>query len=569
MADALAYKPIDGHQVRVGGWIGQRMELTWKKNLLALDWDGDFLRPFLEKQGKGGEYVGMGKTLDGLVRFASHTKAPELLALRRHVLDTLIGSQEADGYLGAYQPGKRIAPTWDVHEQAYVLFALVSDWRLFQEKPSLAAAVRLGDHLVRELSDIPLPRVFNEPTQANLALELTMLGLDRALLALYRETQDRRYLDFCLGKLNLAEWNLPIIEGRHTKIEGQAYAYFTRCLAQLDLREITGDSGLLAQTRRAVEYLRQKNGLVITGTCGHSECWHSDQDGAGDLGETCATAYWIRLCGRLLCLEGSGEYGDLMERAIYNALFAAQSPDGRRLRYYTPFEGKRVYWESDTYCCPGNFRRIMSELPELIYFTSPSGILVNLYTDSQATVPLASGVTVDVFQKTDYPSSGDIHLTVSPSRPAHFDIRLRIPSWCHQFSAKVNEGEVHTSVDNGLLCIDREWNSGDVVELAMEMPWRLVRGTAKQDGRAAVMRGPLVFCRNPARNAPLGQASLILDSSAFQAPVADETLRPHGVACRQDHEPALLTEFPDPDGEATYFLPASNDILTADELLQS
>jgi DUF1680 family protein len=176
---------------------------------------------------------------------------------------------------------------------------------------------------------------------------------------------------------------------------------------------------------------------------------------------------------------------------------------------------------------------------------------------------------VDVFQKTDYPSSGDIHLTVSPSRPAHFDIRLRIPSWCHQFSAKVNEGEVHTSVDNGLLCIDREWNSGDVVELAMEMPWRLVRGTAKQDGRAAVMRGPLVFCRNPARNAPLGQASLILDSSAFQAPVADETLRPHGVACRQDHEPALLTEFPDPDGEATYFLPASNDILTADELLQS
>jgi DUF1680 family protein len=305
MADALAYKPIDGHQVRVGGWIGQRMELTWKKNLLALDWDGDFLRPFLEKQGKGGEYVGMGKTLDGLVRFASHTKAPELLALRRHVLDTLIGAQEADGYLGAYQPGKRIAPTWDVHEQAYVLFALVSDWRLFQEKPSLAAAVRLGDHLVRELSDIPLPRVFNEPTQANLALELTMLGLDRALLALYRETQDRRYLDFCLGKLNLAEWNLPIIEGRHTKIEGQAYAYFTRCLAQLDLREITGDSGLLAQTRRAVEYLRQKNGLVITGTCGHSECWHSDQDGAGDLGETCATAYWIRLCGRLRSLPRS------------------------------------------------------------------------------------------------------------------------------------------------------------------------------------------------------------------------------------------------------------------------
>jgi DUF1680 family protein len=34
-------------------------------------------------------------------------------------------------------------------------------------------------------------------------------------------------------------------------------------------------------------------------------------------------------------------YGDLMERTIFNALFAAQSPDGRQLRYYTPLEGKR------------------------------------------------------------------------------------------------------------------------------------------------------------------------------------------------------------------------------------
>jgi len=563
------YQRIDGRQVRVAGWIGQRMELTWKNNLLALDWDGDFLRPFLEKQGKGGEYVGMGKTLDGLVRFASHTKAPELLALRRHVLDVLIGSQEADGYLGTYQPEKRIVRTWDVHEQAYVLFALVSDWRLFQEKPSLEAAIKLGDHLVKELSDIPLPTDFNEATQATIALELTMLGLDQALLALYRETQDRRYLDFCLGKLNLAEWDLPIVEGRHTKIEGHAYAYFTRCLAQLDLREITGDPGLLAQTRRAVEYLRQKNGLVITGTCSHSECWHSDQEGTGDLGETCTTSYWIRLCGRLLCLEGSGEYGDLIERAIYNALFAAQSPDGRRLRYYTPFEGKRVYWDNDTYCCPGNFRRIMSEMPELIYFTSPSGFLVNLYTDSQATITLASGDTVDVVQKTDYPTTGDIHLTVSPSRPARFDIRLRIPSWCKKFSASVNGDKIAAPLDSGLLCIDREWNSGDVVEVAMEMPWRLVRGTAKQEGRAAVMRGPLVFCLNPARNPIPGQAPLILDSATFRPPVADETLRPHGVACRMDHAPELLTEFPDPDGEATYFVPTCAALLTSDELLKS
>lgn len=566
-------KPIDGRQVRVGGWIGQRLEMTWRNNLLALDWDGDFLRPFQEKQGKGGEYVGLGKTLDGLVRFAAHTAEPELLALRRHVLESLISAQEADGYLGTYLPEKRITRVWDVHEQAYVLFSLVSDWALFHETRSLDAAKKLGDYLLNRLSGTPLPTEYNEATKADLALELTLLGLDRALLALYRATEDRRYLDFCVETLKLAEWDLPIVEGRHSKIEGHAYAYLTRCLAQLDLQEITGQAGLLSQTRRAVEFLREKRGLVITGTCSQTECWHSDQDGTGHLGETCTTAYWIRLCGRLLCREGSGLYGDLMERAIYNALFAAQSPDGRRLRYYAPFEGKRVYWEQDTYCCPGNFRRIMSELTELIYFTNESGLLVNLYTASQATIKLASGLTVKLVQETDYPSAGKISIGVTPSQPARFDVRLRIPSWCKQYTVKVSGQTVPVFLNNGFLVIEREWHSGDGVELDLEIPWRLVQGMAKQEGRVAVMRGPVLFCLNPTRNDGVGQdlQAIAIKSGVIESPVADETLRPKGAACRlQCDQPTgsvLLTEFFDPDGEATYFKTTNNYTATQDELL--
>lgn len=173
-----------------------------------------------------------------------------------------------------------------------------------------------------------------------------------------------------------------------------------RLWRRISLR-FTGDTHLLAQTRRAVAFLRQQRGLAITGTCSRSECWHSDQDGTGEFGETCVTAYWIRLCGRSLGIEGSGAHGDLMDRAIYNALFAAQSPDGRRLRYYTPFEGPRAYWDKDTYCCPGNFRRILSEIPELIYFAGASGLLINLYTSSQPFVLLPDGLIVKVAQETD------------------------------------------------------------------------------------------------------------------------------------------------------------------------
>ena len=121
-----------------------------------------------------------------------------------------------------------------------------------------------------------------------------------------------------------------------------------------------------------------------------------------------------------------------MERSIFNALFAAQSPDGRRIRYYTPFECSRAYFPGDTYCCPNNYRRIISELPTMIYYRAPHELTVNLYTASTAKVDLGGGLSVTVQQETDYPSSGRVLLKVDPSQPAEFSLRLRIPRWCQR-----------------------------------------------------------------------------------------------------------------------------------------
>ena len=566
---------INLRQVAVDGLIGQRLALTWRNNLLALDWERDFLAPFREKKGSGleYEYVGLGKTLDALVRFAAHTFNPKLLELRKHVLKTLYEAQEVDGYLGAFQAQKRTTFLWDVHEQAYILYALISDWQYFHDEQSLNAARKLGNHLVAAISAAPLTAIGSE-----VCIELATLGLDRALLALYCATQDGRYLEFCLNVLKLAEWHLPIVEGRHGKIEGHAYVYLTKCLAQLDLYELTGDARLLAQTRRALEYLRRKGGLVITGSCGQTECWHSDQSGTGDLGETCATAYLIRLLHRLLRLEGASVYGDWMERAIYNALFAAQSPDGRKLRYYAPFEGKRVYWDKDIYCCPGNFRRIMAELPEMIYYKRPDGLLVNLYTSSHATATLANGLSLQVHQETDYPNSGQVMVRLMPSLPHKFAVQLRIPGWCRQFTASVNGASIPPVAQRGFLCIEREWRKDDTIALNLEMPWRPIRGFHKQDGRVAMMHGPMLFCLNSARNPGLVRQDLgaiTINPATIKTDAADNAVRPNGLVGRLEASrpgshslTVTLTEFADPGGEATYFLCDNLNTAVADELLE-
>ncbi len=538
-------KTIAARDVKVGGLIGRRIELTWQNNLLAINWERDFLAPFLAKNSDAGAYIGLGKSLDGLVRLAAHTGDGRLLARRQQILDTLLPAQEADGYLGIYRPADRAIPTWDAHEQAYVLMALVVDWQLFRQERSLASAQRLGRWLVSQIPSTSLHLVGKRTWQGQvsfLSRQLVLTGLDRALLALYRATGEPSLLEYCVETLGVAEWDQPIVEGRFGPIEGHVYCFLSHCLAQLDLFEITGDRSLLTQTRRALEYLRDGRALVISGTNGITECWHSDQTGTGDLGETCAVAYLIRLLSHLLQIEGDGWYGDWMERSIYNALFAAQSPDGRRLSYYVPLEGERHYWDRDTYCCPGNFRRIIGELPEMIVYRQADGVTVNLYTESNVTTALADGTPLVLRQHTDYPHSGQVRLDVEPARPARFVVRLRRPAWCTDFAVAVNGVTVSPVGGPHFLALSREWRPGDQVTIAMPMPWRLVRGFRKQAGKVAAMRGPQLYCQATAADA----------AAEFQT---------DGIATNLG-----LLEFPDPGGRATYFACTDSPLLTDDEL---
>jgi hypothetical protein len=335
-----------------------------------------------------------------------------------------------------------------------------------------------------------------------------------------------------------------------------------------------------------MDFLTRHDGLVVTGTCGDHECWHDSQSGTVNLGETCTVAYLIRVLDDLLRLEGDSRYGDMMERAIFNALFAAQSPDGRRIRYYTPFDGPRTYFQGDTYCCPNNYRRIVSELPSMVCYRTDGGLAVNLYTASSATLVLDGGATLTVRQETDYPNSGRVVLHVSPSAPAKFPLCLRIPRWCAAAKVAVNGQPLEQPVKPGeFFTIRREWKAGDRVEIDMPMAWRLVQGRKAQSGRVAIMRGPLVFCLNRARQKDLATLDLRLMTlvpGALEGPVKDDSVRPGGLACKvqtwgpgawypqaKPDRQLVLTEYPDPAGESVYFHvpnPRAGE-LVADELI--
>ncbi len=565
-ADGIGHlDPVDITHIKLKGEIGRRIDITINNNVLKIDTDRDFLQPFRQKTGTGG-YIGLGKFIDSVVRFAAYSNNEKVLTLKKQIVEETIKTQQDDGYIGICRTESRMWSLWDIHEMSYLVLGLTTDYKYFRRQPSLQAAQKLADYIIRSWSKDP-----SRKTNGWVSVYVATTGLEEAMLSLYEESRDKRYLDFCIDHRKLPDWNVGIIEGRWGNIEGHAYHYICRCLAQLRLNRILPNPKLMTRSREALDFLLRGDGLLIPGLCSYQECWHSNQQGFFSLGETCATAYLIRWLGALLQIDGSSIYGDIMERSIYNGLFAAQSPDGRRLRYYAPFEGPRVYFDKDTYCCPCNFRRIIAELPGLVYYRCRDGIVVNLYAESSASFSVSDDLSLELQQKTDYPNSGDVVINVTPSKESHFTVRLRIPRWCDNATATVNQISQNITAKGGsYLTIERLWKPGDKISLHMPMPLRLVKGRKSQDGRVAVMRGPMLFCLNQDRQQNFDSAIsrlMILDPASLELSESDSAVRPDGLACtarfwnpknyNTQAKPDItlkLTEYADPGCQATYFL---------------
>jgi uncharacterized protein len=565
--------PLGLNNVTVGGQIGHRINITIYKNLLALDPE-QFLAPFRDKNLRGegySDYIGLGKQIDALVRLAAYSKDEKVTALKKLFVDTIISTQEADGYIGVMVKESRMWKLWDIHEMGYIIMGLTSDYTHFGEQKSLTAARKLAVYIMERWSTMP-------PDWE----KWKQLGIESNMLSLYYATKDQRYLDFCVKELKLPEWKIDLTPATIGKTH--MYTDIDLCLAQLDLYALQKNEQLLDSSRRAIDFLMHRNGMVITGAAGLWESWNGDQGGRQYLGETCATAYQLRLLDRFMRMEGASIYGDVMERIIYNALFGAQSPNGRQLRYFMPMEGNRVYFQPDTYCCPNNFRRIMSELPTFIFYRSAKGVAVNLYTTAEATVKLYEKISLKITQQTDYPATGNIVIRIDPSTPAIFPLQLRIPAWCIKATVKIN-GNAWTqpAAAGTFLSIDRQWKRGDTVLLDLDMPFRIVSGRVRQAGHVAVMRGPQVFCLNPSQHPQLKEkdaadlTNFIIDPASLKLSTDDSIVK-GGIACIVTVGDRLLTigkpmqlkftPFPDPEGKVVYFRVPDFSAAVPDELLK-
>jgi DUF1680 family protein len=568
--------------VKLSGEIGRRIDLTIQKNIIAMADEGvikdTLLKPFIKLDGKRDsklavwDYVGLGKTMEAMVRLAAYSQNPRLTAIKDECFNIIYTNQDDDGFIGWCDGEERNKKLWVGCDSSYVLLALVTNYQYFHDERSLQPAKKLGKWLMDNASQI--------------AYGVQQVGMPTAFARLYEVTHDEIYVNWMRDVSGLfGKKEDSVKEGEQKIYEPHVYTTLERSCGQVMFqRLVPGLTSYDTKWKMSLDCLLGQGGMLLPGTCTGigiwGEYWNFQQKGE-KFSETCATTYLIEMMHQMMQYRSGSLYGDVMERSIYNGLFAAQSPLGRKQRYHVPFTGPREYFTVDFYCCPNNFRRMVGELPELVYYQNNDGITVNLYESSQVRFK-QNQTDVQLSQTTNYPSDGNVKIEVKPAQPTEFSLSLRIPRWCQKAVVTINDKDTQDVKGGQFYSIKRQWKDGDIVELNMAMKWRWVKGRMLQAGRVALMRGPVVFCFSPENiegykvpDPNQGkkmedydfQRNLVLDLKTLGEPYKDESIRPNGLAvkvrgwstmtpiCFDSDIQLTLKEFTDESGQVTYFVP--------------
>jgi len=332
--------------------------------------------------------------------------------------------------------------------------------------------------------------------------------------------------------------------------EGHAVRALYLYCAMADLADEYNDAALLNRCRILWDNIVQKR-MYITGSVGssgHLERFTVDYDLPNDsnYSETCASIALAMFGQRMSKATGDASYFDIVELALYNSVRSGISLDGEKYFYVNPMEvwpetcidhvskshvkPVRQKW-FDCACCPTNVARTFTSLGRYIYFLEGNELFINLFIQNEVSFNI-DGKKVSLCMTTDYPKTGYIKINIKTEDA--LCLNIRIPAFTENFSACVNGSYVYVddkeddtwrsnvSSDSGreetcekknnYLHITNILNDDEILIMFSLKP-RIVFANPKVHyncGKAAIMRGPEVFCLEECDNSE-NLASLSLD----------------------------------------------------------
>ncbi len=531
----MAIKPISFDKVNIsGGFWKERQELVRNTTVHAvydrfkesgrfdafkLDYkEGDSNRPHIYWDSD------VAKWMEAVAYLTAKKREPELEAIVDGLADDIERGRTDDGYFNIwhqlFRPGKRFYER-DNHElycAGHLLEAAVA-YDKATGKDKLLRLMKDYMRLVKKIFITEKSAAFATPGHEEIEL---------ALIKLYDHTGEREWLDMAIyfieargGDKDIPDPNFGAVQTQsHLPVrqmksaEGHAVRAMYLFTAMADIAERTGDNELFEICRNLFANVTEKK-MYITGGIGSSytagEAFDEEYRLPNDTAyaETCAALALALFAGRMSALDADSRYADTVERVIYNGFLSGISLDGRSFFYENANEidlGQRERIKNTQAstknmhfpitkrvelfycsCCPPNIARFIPSVGGFVYSSCGERIYVHQYMESDAEI---DGVTV--VQKTDYPYSGRIDITVNGGKRT---LALRIPAWCDEWTVSKNGTASDAAVEKGYAVIDV--CDGDTITLMLTLKAQVVKASpdvVADRGLSAVTYGPFVMC---------------------------------------------------------------------------
>ncbi len=263
--------------------------------------------------------------------------------------------------------------------------------------------------------------------------------------------------------------------------------------------------------------------------------------------ETCAALGSLLWNWEMALISGEACYSDLFEWQLYNAAAVGMGLNGVTYLYNNPLTSRggvtrRAWYQVP--CCPSNLSRVWASLGKHVFSYQDNEIWIHQYIGCQTEINLGPPVKINLFS--GLPWDGKVRINLDPITATDFTIHLRIPSWTGRFSIHLNGNpnpvQFHSPIPTRetpasgydprkawFLPIRRVWAPGDVLEVEFEMQVALRRTSPRVHGhkdKAALTRGPLVYCLESLDNPGMDIFSARLNPSSIGEPASSVTFLP-------------------------------------------
>ncbi len=477
-------------------------------------------------------------------------------------VDLLEKVQLPDGYLNSYfiaaHPEKRYKNFAWGHELyccGHLLEGALAYYQVTGKDKMLRIMDRYLDHLMKKLGhgEGQIPAYSGHPE------------IEIALMRLYHATKEKKYLTFCEYLINERgrepvyfesesgfdkegdlKWmgldymiaDKPFLQQENAT--GHAVRAMYLYAGAADLAAETQNEMLEQTLYRLWESTIRRRVYVTAGVGAHAygERFSIDYDLPNDscYTETCASiglAFWAQ---RMQGLKLDAEYGDWLERAVYNGALSGIAVDGEHYFYVNPLEVRpdaahyrydlkhvktqRVPWYGCC-CCPPNLMRMITSIGKFIYGKDDSGIFIHQYIGNECDIDWGQG-KCRLAMESGFPWNGNVKIRLGMQESQYFTLYLRIPDWTEDnWSIKINgikEG-CREKLTGGYIHLEREWSDQDEIEVDFDMRPRLIyanQAVAEDSGCVAVQRGPLIYCAEEADNGKTLQSILLKNNAVFK-----------------------------------------------------